>query len=163
MLNPRASGPARRSTGSELPQLNSTFRRRPYRAAGPNAALGQALSHRREDRNAIAARGRRAASMIEVMNCNSHNYLLGMPGLKNSDCDIQRYRVKNISQRPAIVLNISYWRGCDPIQGIARRVAKMPGKPMLVIGVQDRTTELTTRYGSTRMNIIGLVRGRGSG
>ncbi|MEO6215513.1 MAG: hypothetical protein ABIO86_05755 [Sphingomonas sp.] len=101
--------------------------------------------------------------MIAVMNCDSHNYLLVMPKLKNTHSDIQRSRVENISQRAAIVFNIGWWRGCDPIQSIARRVAKMQGKPMLVIGAQDRTTELMPRYGSTRMNIAGLLRGAGAG
>ena len=95
----------------------------------------------------------------QVSNCDSHNYLLGISGLENSDCAIQRCRMQNISQRAAILFNIAYWRGRNPIQGIARRVAKMLGKPMLVIGVQDKTTELIPRYGSARTNITGLLRG----
>ena len=68
-----------RQTGIRACRLDSTFGRRAYRAAGTNAALGPALSHRREDRNAIAARWRSAGSMIAVVNCDSHNYLLDIP------------------------------------------------------------------------------------
>ena len=156
----RASG-ARRGSGTATARFNLWPSR--LSCGRPNAALGQALSHRREDRNAIAAGWRPAASMIAVVNCDSHNYLLDMPISENTDSDIYRSLVQNISTHGASVFNIGRWRGRDPIQTIARRIAKRPGKPPLVIGGQNRTTELIPRYGRTRMNIVGLLRGAGVG
>ena len=105
MLTMRATPrvPARQSG---LPQRDSTFGHRPYRAAGTNAALGLALSHRREARNAIAARRRPAASMIASSNCDSHNYLLGAPKPENTDSYIKRFRIENILKHGAGVSNI---------------------------------------------------------
>jgi len=100
-----------RQTGIRACRLDSTFGRRAYRAAGTNAALGPALSHRREHRNVIAARWRLSVSITAVINCDSHNYLLTVPELKNTHSDIQKSRVENISLRAAIVFNIGCWRG----------------------------------------------------
>ena len=58
------------------------------------------------------------------MNCDSHNYLLGLPVPDNTDSDIKRSRIENKSQRGAVIFNMSYQPGRDPIQVIARRIAK---------------------------------------
>jgi hypothetical protein len=67
-----------------------------------------------------------------------------------------------MSRRAAIVCNIGRSTGHNPIQTIARRIAKMRNRPALIGADPEITIELRYRPGRAEMNNGALLGGAGA-